>query len=213
MNKKILSLMLISILIVTSMSGCIKVVKIGEEGKLTGESEFNAGDNVAEFWEAEALPELKDEAVDLSEFLKEAAGDLNSLADKYGTYSMGDSGELSYTVKGTATVEAVDTQSKAGTMVLKLDGYDGSEEVKIQIGTVIKGSSVRDSLSFIKFGDYTNQQDYAAVSQSINDIILQDVINPEKAEEMVGKDIGFLGCFTVNDNGTVLITPVELEVN
>ncbi|MGL6198975.1 MAG: DUF2291 domain-containing protein [Lachnospiraceae bacterium] len=210
MKKKIVSLVLVCAMAMTLMSGCIKVVKIGEEGELTGETEFNAGDNVAEFWESEALPELKDEAVDLAEFLAEAKGDLNSLADQYGTYSMGTSGELSYTVKGTGTVEAVDTESQAGTMTIKLNDYSGAEEVKIQIGNVIKGSSIRDSLSFIKFGDYTNQQDYAAVSQSINEIVLEDVINPDSAKDLEGKTITFLGCFTVSDNITVLITPVEL---
>ena len=53
-------------------------------------------------------------------------------------------------------------------MTVKLDGYDGPEEISIQIGSVYKGSSIRDSLDVIKFGDYTNQQDWAAVSQSIN---------------------------------------------
>jgi len=211
MNKKIISLVLVYIMAMSLMSGCIKVVKIGEEGELTGETEFNAGDNVAEFWESEALPELQEAAVDLGEFLTEANGDLKSLADKYGTYSMGSSGELSYTVKGTGIVEAVDTDSKAGTMTIKLEDYSGSEEVKIQIGTVIKGSSVRDSLSFIKFGDYTNQQDYAAVSQSINEIIMKDVINPDTAKEMEGKAISFSGCFTVSDNTAILITPVEIS--
>lgn len=210
MKKKIVSLVLVCAMAMTLMSGCIKVVKIGEEGELTGETEFNAGDNVAEFWESEALPELKDEAVDLAEFLAEAKGDLNSLADQYGTYSMGTSGELSYTVKGTGMVEAVDTESQAGTMTIKLNDYNGAEEVKIQIGNVIKGSSIRDSLSFIKFGDYTNQQDYAAVSQSINEIVLEDVINPDSAKDLEGKTITFLGCFTVSDNTTVLITPVEI---
>jgi len=210
MKKKIVSLVLVCAMAMTLMSGCIKVVKIGEEGELTGETEFNAGDNVAEFWESEALPELKDEAVDLAEFLAEAKGDLNSLADQYGTYSMGTSGELSYTVKGTGTVEAVDTESQAGTMTIKLKDYSGAEEVKIQIGNVIKGSSIRDSLSFIKFGDYTNQQDYAAVSQSINEIVLEDVINPDSAKDLEGKTITFFGCFTVSDNTTVLITPVEI---
>ena len=210
MKKNIISLLLIGTLVMTTMTGCIKVVKIGEEGALTGQTEFNAGDNVAEFWESEALPELEENAVDLGEFLTEANGDLTSLAEKYGTYSMGTSGELSYTVKGTGTVETVNTESKAGTMTVKLDGYEGSEVVQIQVGSVIKGASVRDSLSFIKFGDYTNQQDYAAVSQSINNIIQEDVINPESAADLTGKTISFIGCFTVSDNATVLITPVEL---
>ena len=210
MRKKIISLLLVCILGTAVMSGCIKVVKIGEEGKLTGESEFNAGDNVAEFWESQALPELQEKAVDLEEFLTESKGDLHALADVYGTYSMGASGEVSYTVKGTGTVESVDTDSKAGTMTVTLAGYSGTEVVKLQVGTVIKGSSVRDSLSFIKFGDYTNQEDYAAVSQSINDIIMQDVVSPDTARGMEGKTVTFLGCFTVKDDTTILITPVEL---
>jgi len=213
MIKKIISLVLVCILAVTVMSGCIKVVKIGEEGEFTGETEFNAGDNVAEFWESEALPELQDGAVDLAQFLTEANGDLKSLDEKYGIYSMGTSGELSYTVKGTGMVEAVDTESKAGTMTIKLADYSGAEEIKIQIGTVMKGSSVRDSLSFIKFGDYTNQQDYAAVSQSINEIIMADVINPDTAKAMDGKTISFVGCFTVSDNTTILITPVVISAD
>lgn len=58
--------------------------KIGQEAELTGEQEFNAVDNVAAIWESEALPELQEKAVELSEFLTEANGDLKSLVDKYG---------------------------------------------------------------------------------------------------------------------------------
>lgn len=210
MKKKVLGICMIAVLTASMMTGCVKVVKTGEEAALTGKTEFSAGDDVAGFWESKAIPELNEEAVDLKDFLTEANGDLKSLADKYGTYSMGTSGELTYTVKGRGTVQNVNTESKAGSMTIQLDDYSGSEEVKIQIGTVIKGSSVRDSLSFIKFGDYTNQEDYAAISQSINAIIMENVISPEKASTMDGKHISFVGCFTVKDDTTVLITPVEI---
>lgn len=210
MKKKIVAVILASTLAMSMLSGCIKVVKIGEEGALTGKTEFNAGDNVAEFWESEAIPELEADAVDLKEFLTEANGDLTALAEQYGTYSMGTSGDLSYVVKGTGTVESVETESKAGTMTVKIDGYEGSEVVKLQIGPVIKGSAVRDTLSFIKYGDYTNQQEFAAVSQSIHDLIQETVVNPESAAEYEGKKVTFVGCFTVKDNTELLITPVEL---
>lgn len=211
MKKKIVSMCLVCMFMMISLNGCIKVVKIGEEAALTGKTEFHAGDNVAEFWESKALPELRENAVQLSEFLEKSSGDFTVLGAEHGVYSMGDSGELNYTVSGTGTVESVDVESKAGAMTVKLDGYSGAEEVKIQVGTVIKGSSIRDSLSFIKFGDYTNQQEYAAVSQGINEIVMNDVINPDSAIEMEGKKVRFLGCFTVTDSQTVLITPVELE--
>ena len=118
------------------MTGCVKVVKIGEEGKLTGDVEFNAGDNVANIWDSKALPELEGKAVDITRFLEESGGDLKSLVDKYGKYSMGTSGEINYVVKGTAVVEEVNQEKKAGYMVVKPEGYDGDVTVKLQIGSV-----------------------------------------------------------------------------
>ena len=150
--------------------------------------------------------------MDLKEFLEQSNGDLTALAEEYGSYSMGKSGELSYAVKGTGTVEEVNTQSQAGYMSVKLEGYSGTESVKIQIGPVYKGSSIRDTLSFIKFGDYKNQEQWAAVSQSINEIVAKDVVEPAKPESLQGKTISFVGAFTVSSGSSdVLITPVVLE--
>lgn len=216
MRKRITALGLAAVITVsTLLTGCgiVKVVKIGEEGKYTGEVEFNAGDDVAAIWEASALPELKETAVDLTEFLGQANGDLTSLADKYGRYSMGTSGELSYVVKGTGTVEEVNTESQAGYLTLKLDNYTGPEAVKIQVGPVYKGSSIRDSLSFIKFGDFKNQEEWAAVSQSINTVVAKDVVEPAEPDTLQGKTISFIGAFTVSTGSTdVLITPAVLNV-
>lgn len=213
MKKNIAIITMILILSVSTMTGCVKVVKIGEEGKLTGEVEFNAGDNVADIWDSNALPELIEKAVDLPTLLTEAKGDLKSLADKYGKYSMGDSGELNYVVKGTATVKEINQEKKAGYMELTLDGYSGTEVIKIQIGPVYKGSSVRDSLDFIKYDDYKNQVEWAAVSQSINKLIDSNVISQLDLTSLTGKEIEFLGCFTVGTSSNeILITPVQLKV-
>lgn len=215
MKKRITALALtLSLAASALLTGCgiVKVVKIGEEGKYTGNVEFNAGDDVEAIWEESALPEMKETAVDLAEFLTESGGDLTALAEEYGKYSMGKSGELSYVVKGTGTVEEVNTQSQAGYMTVKLSDYTGSESVKIQTGPVYKGSSVRDTLSFIKFGDYKNQEEWAAVSQSINEVVAKDVVEPADPDSLQGKTISFVGAFTVSGGSTdVLITPVVLE--
>jgi predicted lipoprotein len=196
----------------SSMTGCMKIIKIGEEGKYTGEVEFNAGDDVAAIWDLAAVPELTEKAVDLTAFLKEANGDLKSLADKYGKYSMGTSGELSYTVKATATVKEVNTEKKAGYMVVTLADYTGPIIIKLQTGTVFKGSAVRDSLNIIKFEDYKNQVDYAAVSQSIHKIIQTTIIDQLDLPGLEGKQIEFTGCFTVDKEDEILITPVSITV-
>ena len=215
MKKRMIALALaLTLAASTLLTGCgiVKVIKIGEEVQYTVDVEVNAGDDVAARWEESALPELNEKAVDLKEFLEQSNGDLTALAEEYGSYSMGKSGELSYAVKGTGTVEEVNTQSQAGYMSVKLEGYSGTESVKIQIGPVYKGSSIRDTLSFIKFGDYKNQEQWAAVSQSINEIVAKDVVEPAKPESLQGKTISFVGAFTVSSGSSdVLITPVVLE--
>ena len=78
-----------------SFGGCVKVVEIGHEGELTGEKTFNAAEDVEAIWTSKAVPELKENAVDLKTLLAEAGGDLKAPAAKYGRYSMGDNSATS----------------------------------------------------------------------------------------------------------------------
>ncbi|MFV0364046.1 MAG: DUF2291 domain-containing protein [Suipraeoptans sp.] len=211
MKKRVLAVCLSILLASFAVTGCAKVVKIGEEDKYTGKKEFNAGDNVAEIWDAQAIPEFEKKAVDLDEFITESNGDFASLVDKYGKYSMGDSGEINYVVKGSGTITEINTDSQVGFVTVKPDNYDGPVVIKLQIGPVYKGSALRDSLSFIKFGDYTNQQEWAEVSQSINAVIDKNVVKKADVKALQGKSVSFLGAFTQNGNDEILITPVELS--
>ena len=195
-----------------AMTGCVKVVQIGHEDELTGTVRFNAAKDVEKIWSSKVLPELSKKAVDLPTFFKESNGDLKKLAAKYGKYSMGTSGELSYAVKGTGTVTEVNQEKQAGYMTVKLDGYDGPVVVKLQIGSVYKGSALRDSLSFIKFEDYTNQVDWAKVSQSLHDMVNKAVVGSVDLKTLKGKKVSFVGCFSVDKKDELLITPVELKV-
>ena len=93
MRKKLLALSL-TLAMAFSLTGCVKVVKIGEEAQLTGKQEFNATDSVQGMWES-AEANIEEKAVDLPAFLGEAGGDLKSLVDKYSKYYMGTSGSNS----------------------------------------------------------------------------------------------------------------------
>jgi len=210
MKKKLLALVVAAVLAVLS-TGCVKVVKIGEEGALTGKVEFNASDSVSGLWE-EAKANIEGKAVELPAFLEEAGGDLKSLADKYGKYSMGTSGSISYAVKGSGVVTEVNQEKKAGFMTVKLEGYDGPEVIKIQIGSIYKGSSTRDTLDIIDYGNYTNQEEWAAVSQELHSKIDAEVVQAADPSSLSGKTIAFVGTFTADSNDELLITVVKLEV-
>lgn len=216
MKKKVIAVALVAVMAMTMMTGCagFTVIKTGTEDQFTGKTAFSAGDNVDSFWDSKAVPELTKNAVDLVTLLKEANGDLKSVQDKYAGTSLQNSTSLTYTVKGTAKVDSVNTESKAGTMKILVDGYDGDIDVEVQIGPVFKGTCVRDALSFIKFGDYTNQTEYSQVNQSINKKIEATVISPDTANDYVGKTISFIGCFAPGtDNSKILITPVVITTS
>ena len=212
MKKRAGIIIIACLAMMLSLTGCVKVVQIGHEGELTGKVAFNAADNVAGIWDSQALPELEKKAVDLPQFLTESNGDLKALAGKYGKYSMGTKGELSYVVKGQGKVTEVNQEKKAGFMKVQLDGYAGPQIISLQIGSVYKGSAVRDRLDFIKYEDYKNQVDWAKVSQSIHDVIDKTVIGKQDLKAMQGKTVKFVGCFSVNKPDEILITPVELNV-
>jgi len=212
MKKRAGIIIIACLAMILSLTGCVKVVQIGHEGELTGKVAFNAADNVAGIWDSQALPELGKKAVDLPQFLTESNGDLKALAGKYGKYSMGTKGELSYVVKGQGKVTEVNQEKKAGFMKVQLDGYVGPKIISLQIGSVYKGSAVRDSLDFIKYEDYKNQVDWAKVSQSIHDVIDKTVIGKQDLKSMQGKTVKFVGCFSVDKPDEILITPVELNV-
>ncbi len=212
MRKRAIAILTACLVMMVSLTGCVKVVQIGHEGELTGNVTFNAAKNVAGIWESKAIPEFEKKAVDLPQFLRESNGNLKSLANKYGKYSMSNKGELSYVVKGTGKVLAVNREKKIGFMTLKLNGYDGPIVVKLQIGSVYKGSAVRDSLDSIKYEDYKNQVDWAKISQSIHDVINTTIIQKLNLDHAAGQEVSFVGCFSVDNPEELLITPVELTV-
>lgn len=209
-KKMILSLLAVSMTALL-FTGCVKAVPIGEEGKVTGEVAFSASDSVTELWES-AVANIEEKAVDLPAFLTEANGDLKSLADKYGKYSMGNTGTISYAVKGSGTVTEVNQEKKAGYMTVTLDGYSGSETIRIQIGSIYKGSSTRDTLDIVNYGDYTNQEEWAAISQELHAKIDEAVVKAADPASLQGKSISFVGTFTADSDDDLLITAVRLDV-
>lgn len=193
-----------------SLTACT-VVPIGHEDEYTGNKATDIGGNMQETW-TEIETNIEEKAVDAPTFLVEANGDLTSLVDQYGKYSMGNNGTISYALTGNGTVTEVEDGKKAGYIVVDLDGYDGPEVVKLQIGSVYKGSSTRDTQDLLKYGDYVNQEEWAAVSQELHKIIDETVVAPADPANLQGKTIAFVGTFTADGNDELLITPVKLEV-
>lgn len=198
-------------LISTFFVSCVKVVKTGEEDKLLGNVVFDAKANVAESWDTVFLPELLKKALDLSDLYAKANGDFANVSD-LGIYTMGDKGELNFTVKDSATVKENYSDKKAGYLVISIADIPEEQNIQLQVGPLFRGTSVRDNLQSINFDDYVNQIEWGGVSHSLNDKILETVINDSILSLKPGDKIDFSGCFTVSPKGEILITPISIEV-
>ncbi len=188
------------------------VVPEGQEATLTGEVEFDPSTVAKNFWEQNSEKYFSENAVDLNTLISEANGDFATVASKYGHYSMGDSGELSFLVKGSGKATTVKNKLRSGYVAFDLDGNSSDIKTRLQIGPVFKGSAVRDSISLISYKDYKNQIEWAGVSVSLHELVLKEVLSKVDMDTLEGKQFDFIGCFTVSKPDLVNITPVKLTL-
>ena len=197
---------------VTLFTGCVKVVKIGEEGALTGEVEFNPGDSVESIWESQVIPECESKAVDVAEMLNAAGGNLTGLGEEFDGLKTASATYYNYSVKTEgATITAVDKDSFYGTVTLSVPGYEGDAVVTLQIGQY-KNSSIRDDMSFINFADFTNQTEWNQINTTMLEKVDETVVQPVYDQLVEGATVDLVGCFTADSANEMVITPVVLTV-
>lgn len=99
MVKRIVCAAVAATMAATLFTGCVKVVKIGEEGTLTGQVEFNPGDSVESIWDSQVIPECESKAADITEVLNKAGGDLTSLGEEFDGVKTASATYYNYSVK------------------------------------------------------------------------------------------------------------------
>lgn len=173
---------------------------------------FNAKGYVANLWSDKIVPELTDNAVDAVQLINDLKKNAKETETRYGRRKE-NTAPYSFIVKGSAVIKAVHTESAAATVELDTPGPDGKNGVLVQIGPVIKGSTIRDILPFIKFGDFKNQMEYADISREINFMIRDNILSGLNKNDLLGKKVSYIGAFSWGPDGKVLITPVVFTLD
>jgi len=189
--KKKIALLLACALIVAGLSGCgiVKVVKIGQEGALTGETEFNSGAQSSEDW-GKVVTQITD-----------SAKDLKDVQGKLGTEAVA--------VSGTAKIKEWNHKQEVKTYLV-LDGYDS--EVQVQTGSVYIGTTIRDLQTLKAFSDFTNQTEWSEYAKALNKESDSLVVAPLKlSDDVAGKEITFVGA-AVKKAGKIVVTLVSAEI-
>jgi predicted lipoprotein len=181
------------------------------EQKAASDQGFDAAAYVESNWAGKIEPEVVKNAVELRDILAALKKDPEGTRKKYGL-RQDETAQYNFMVKGREPIKAVNTESAAGTLELAVPDLSGEGGACVQIGPVVKSTAVRDVLSFIHFGDFTNQLDFANISKSINFHVRDKVVAGIKEKARPGKKLFFVGAFSEDPGGKVLITPVQIRV-
>lgn len=188
-----------------SLSGC-KLVK-------TESADASAADPIATLvsgsFEAKLLPALSEKAVDLLALRDALKSGLDSAGSQYGLRVGGAGGGWNFAVKGRGKVIVENRASKAAVAEVDLDG-DGTADVILQLGPVVKGTALRDVTPLYDFSAFRDQIEYARLGRALNDRAVSTI---PADKSLNGKTVDFLGATVLRSAGEKpLVTPVHIEV-
>jgi predicted lipoprotein len=203
---------LVALAALVALGGC-KIVSDKDLAALENHASdaFDATAYVGKVWTPRAIRRFKEKAVDLKTLLPEIAADPDKAGKTYGRGG-GEGNPWTYEVRGEGKVTAIDVASRHGLMTVEVPTDKGPEAVELQIGPVIFGTALRDSLPFIRFGDFVNQIQFAQVSRALNDRATRDLSKEIDLNAIVGKSVTFYGAATPDPSGAkVSVTPIAIE--
>jgi predicted lipoprotein len=225
MKKLSFAALALALLAALSLSGCVlatvRTLDEDEEAK----AGFDPEAYVENIWEERVLPTYQEDAQDMTTLLDLLNTDEPAAVDQYGHRS--GTGAYSFMVRGEGTIVDFDTSSRAGLAAVDLAPTDGTPDVNLTIGPLIKISqraSVRDAVGFIEYGDFVNQQEFAGVANAMGEritVMIADRLGAESVDaisdldpaSIEGKSVTFIGAFSLDAMEDMIVVPVILEVN
>lgn len=187
----------------------ITVVPDGEVAStdLAGNPTFVAERFVGSLWDSRVLPMMRDRAVAIGTVLDALAQNADQAGVRYGHRPKSGDGPWNFIVRGEGVITAADMRSRHATLTVAVGGRD----VVVQVGPVIFGTTLRDSLPFISFEQVVNQIQFAQVSRELNlraSAAARDGLDP--AALVPGAHVAFAGALSATQPPQV--TAVQLHL-
>ncbi len=199
------------------LSSCVpwtvRPIEAGSDTSAGPAAAANPAAYVDSIWTAKLLPAIGNSAVDARALLDALAASPENAQARYGHREA--NGPVYFVVKGEGVVTAVDTRSRNGTALVDVDPLDQRPDVSIQIGPVLRGTSLRDATGVVRFTDFVNQLQFADVANELNESVLKRVLSPLDKAGLKGRRISFTGTLAAEANAEPPLrelVPVRLTV-
>jgi predicted lipoprotein len=163
---------------------------------------------VAETYDAQLLPLIADKAQPVADLRRAVAADLNAAGAAHGNRGAGEGAAWNFAVRGEGRVISANLESRARVAALDTDG-DGTPDLTLQLGPVIKGTALRDLAPFYRFGDFRDQIEFAQLARALNDRLSSTLTIPDG--DLTGQTIAFTGALPLKAAGDPwLVTAVTV---
>jgi predicted lipoprotein len=211
MTRKTLFFLTLGLATLT-LPGCkfIKTEALAERAAASAKP--TAAADAAGMWSDRVVPHLTEKAAPIADLRAAFAADYAGAGKTYGYRESAEGAPFNFVARISGTVVEANTQSRAATAGVDTDG-DGKADVTLQLGPVIKGTSIRDALPFVSFTQYANQIEFADVAKSFNTVAYDRVLKDVPRDGLVGKTVEAVGVFTLRSKADkILVTPVSLQL-
>ena len=192
-SRRILAVLAACTAVTFTGCGVVTVVPIGEEASYTGKQEFDSAAESEGDWSS-VVADISQKAQDLVELLN------------------GDGITETTAVKGTGKIKEYNTDTPKHYLVVELDGFTGTKEIRVRTDGPNSSTAIRDLQSLKNFESFTNQTEWSSYGKELNKQALAQGIDPlEIDESVVGKTVTFTGGAEAGADA-VTITAVELTI-
>jgi predicted lipoprotein len=175
---------------------------------------FDARQYVSGIWEEKVLPYMEERAMDIPSLIDGLRSDPAATCERYGYRAVEENNPYNFSVKGRFKVLSISSESNAR-IEADVEPFDGAADVVIQVGPIIRGTSIRDLLDFVKFEDFTNQVDFAKLANELNFKVRDEVTGrfEFREKDYRGRVFEILGATTyLSGDSRLVIVPARLEL-
>ena len=173
---------------------------------------FDPKAQVSDIWASKVIPTLKGKAGSFPDLQAAMQANLDDAGARYGHRERGEGAPWNFATSLKGKIVEANVESSAAKLGVDVDG-DGKVDAEVQIGPVLRGTALRDSLPFISFTNYTNQVEFAQLANAFNDEAFKTTLKDLPRATLKGRSVELLGAFTSGDaTATPVITPVQLTL-
>ncbi|MBX2886341.1 MAG: DUF2291 domain-containing protein [Granulosicoccus sp.] len=209
---KLLKLFLLVLTAAISVSACKIVYDKDKKSVIPPGPEGDVARNdarLASTFDDQLLPLISEKALSVQELNQIIASELDAAGQQHGNRGSGLGAAWNFALNDSGKIVEAKLDTSARKLGVDTDG-DGTTDITVQLGPVIRGTALRDFAPFYNFDEFRDQIEFAKLSRAINERIKKSLSVPEG--ELVGRSLSFKGVIAIKkQSDKFLLTPVSIE--